>query len=286
MRVSLEEGRLGSLLVILAACLWGTTGIGAKLSYGFGATPEGILSLRLALMIPMYIALSVLRRTNFGNHAVVAVLGVAVMGPFQLTYYYAIKYVGASTASLILYTYPVLVAFLSRYFLGEALTARTYIALALSVVGAALVSFGNLGYDPLGLALAAASSFLFALYIVASRTALLRGAGPDVLAIGTAAWASLPVYTFHSITRGPNLPTSKEILAIAAYLAVVVTAIAYFLYMVGMKFVGASKATILSATEPLTATILSYIIFSEPLTPLKIAGGVLIVTAVSATATT
>ncbi len=285
MRISLSGGRLGPLLVVLAACLWGTTGIGARLSYGFGATPEEILSLRLALMVPIYVALSMVRRASLSSHVIVAVIGVAVMGPFHLTYYYAVKYVGVSTASLLLYTHPVLVVFLSKFFLRENITARTYTALALSVLGATLVSFGDLGYDPLGLALAVASSIFFALYIVSSKAALLRGASPDMVAIGTAAWAFPPIYMFHSLMRGPALPTSREILAIATYLAVFVTAIAYFLYMVGMKNVGASRATVLSTAEPLTATILSHIIFSEPITLLKISGSVLIVTAVLVIAT-
>lgn len=280
MKILTSDDRLGSFLVILAACLWGTTGIGARLSYSLGATPEEILSLRLAFIIPMYIALSTIRKASPSTHAVVAAIGVTTVGPFLLTFYYAIKYVGVSTATLLLYTYPILVSFLSRYFLGELLTVRTYIALTLSVLGAILVSFGDLSYNPLGLALAVTSSIFYALYIVASRAALLRGANPDVVAIGTTAWAFIPIYISHSLTKGPALPTSKEVLAIAIYLAIFVTAIAYFLYMTGMKIIGASKAAILATAEPLTATVLSHIIFSEPLTPLKIFGGILIATAV------
>ncbi|MEM4018512.1 MAG: hypothetical protein QXW46_07140, partial [Sulfolobales archaeon] len=51
----------GVVFVVLAASLWGTTGIGAKISYGFGVGPEGILTLRLTLTIPAYMALLVRR---------------------------------------------------------------------------------------------------------------------------------------------------------------------------------------------------------------------------------
>jgi drug/metabolite transporter (DMT)-like permease len=50
--------------------------------------------------------------------------------------------------------------------------------------------------------------------------------------------------------------------------------------MRGLRGVRASVATVLSTAEPLTATALSYLLFGEPLTPLKTCGGGLILLAV------
>ncbi|MEM2197212.1 MAG: DMT family transporter, partial [Sulfolobales archaeon] len=143
----------GVVFVVLAASLWGTTGIGAKISYGFGVGPEGILTLRLALTIPAYMALLV-RRSVRGISTSVVAIGLLVLGPYHILYYYAIMYAGVSTASLILYIHPVLVAVLSKYVLKEPAIKRTYIALPFSVLGAALVSLDEVSFNAIGIVLA------------------------------------------------------------------------------------------------------------------------------------
>ncbi|MEM4435172.1 MAG: DMT family transporter, partial [Sulfolobales archaeon] len=173
----------GVVFVVLAASLWGTTGIGAKISYGFGVGPEGILTLRLTLTIPAYMALLVRRSVRRISTSVVAI-GFLVLGPYHILYYYAIMYAGVSTASLILYTHPVLVAVLSKYVLKEPAIKRTYIALPFSVLGAALVSLDEVSFNAIGIVLAILSSVLFSLYVVLSKLAMERGVKPDEIALG------------------------------------------------------------------------------------------------------
>jgi DME family drug/metabolite transporter len=271
-------GYLGSYaLVLVAASIWGTTGVAARYSFDLGASPEGILLLRLALVAPAYLYLVLGRRRV--SPWVVA-LGTLVLGPYHVVYYNAVKLVGVSTASLLLYTHPVVVALISKPVLGEPLDTYTALALASAVSGAAMVSFGDVRIDPLGLALAAASSTLFALYVVLSKKALASGVEPEELALGTSAWA-LPTVALAYLARGaPGDLLNPYVVAAALYLALVVTVLAYVLYMRGLRGVRASVATVLSTAEPLTATALSYLLFGEPLTPLKACGGGLILLAV------
>ncbi|MEM4985754.1 MAG: EamA family transporter [Sulfolobales archaeon] len=270
----------GVVFVVLAASLWGTTGIGAKISYGFGVGPEGILTLRLTLTIPAYVALLV-RRSVRRISISVAAIGLLVLGPYHILYYYAIMYAGVSTASLILYTHPVLVAVLSKYVLKEPAIKRTYIALPFSVLGAALVSLDEVSFNAIGIVLATLSSVLFSLYVVLSKLAMERGVKPDEIALGSSPWA-LPTILLFQVVRGFNWVSAVrlEVIIVAVYLALVVSIIAYLLYMKGMKVVGAARATILSTAEPLTATAMSVLLFGEPMNIVKAVGGLLIVTAV------
>lgn len=279
MKYSQPSGLSGVLLVVLAASFWGTTGVAAKLSYSLGTSPEGILTLRLALTAPIYIAYLLRGPMKLSREAVA--IGLAVLGPYHIAYYYSITYVGVSTASLLLYTHPVIVALLSKRVLGESLTARTYVALTLSVIGAILVSLGEVYFSVEGISLAVLSSILFSLYVVLSKIAMNRGVRPGELALGTSLWA-LPTILVFQISRGFNWikAVGLEVVAIAIYLALIVTALAYFLYMKGLKAIGAARATIVSTAEPLTATAASLMIFAECITPLKAVGGLLIIAAV------
>lgn len=271
----------GGLLVVTAASLWGTTGVAAKISYGFGMSPEGILTLRLALTIPIYAALILAKSPSKPSLAVV-VIGLLVLGPYHILYYYSILYIGVSTASLLLYTHPVVVSVLSRFVIKEALSKRTYAALAISVAGATLISLGEISFSAVGIALAASSSILFSLYVVLSKLAMEAGVRPDEVALGSSPWA-LPAVLVFQASKGFGWAAivGVEVMAVAVYLALVVSTLAYLLYMRGLKVVGAARATILSTAEPLTATAISTILFGEPVTVLKTLGGGMIVAAVA-----
>ena len=269
---------LGSYtLVLVAASIWGTTGVAARYSFDLGVSPEGILLLRLVLVTPGYLYLVLLRPSI---SLWVVALGALLLGPYHVAYYNAVRYVGVSTASLLLYTHPVLVALASKPLLGEGLDRRTALAIASAVSGATMVSFGDLSVDPVGLLLATASSALFSLYVVLSKKALTSGVKPEELALGTSTWA-LPTVALAYLARGVSDDLlNPYVLAVGLYLALVVTILAYILYMRGLRRVRASVATVLSTAEPLTATALSYVLFGESATPLKACGGGLILLAV------
>lgn len=55
-------------------------------------------------------------------------------------------------------------------------------------------------------------------------------------------------------------------------LAVFASSLAYFLFMIGTKNIGVSKATIFTYLIPIFTALLSYLIFKEHFTLIKIAG--------------
>ncbi len=273
-------GLKGVVYLALAASLWGTTGIAAKISFALGMSPEGILTLRLALTAPIY-AVYLLGMSPGRPSRAAALIGLLVLGPYHVAYYYSVMYVGASTASLLLYTHPVLVAIASRYALGEVLGTEARAALLLSVSGAVLVSLGDLEFNPVGVALALTSSALFSAYVVLSRLSLVRGVEPGELALGTSVWALPTLIALQALSGFEWVERlGLEVMVVALYLALAVTATAYVLYMRGLRLIGAARATIVSTVEPLTATVLATALFAEPLTILKAVGGGLIVASV------
>ncbi len=276
---------VGVAYAAAAACLWGTTGIAAKISFGLGMSPAGILTLRLALTLPVYAAYLLGASPRRPSKAAAAI-GLLVLGPYHIAYNYSVMLVGASTASLLLYTHPVFVAVASRFALGETLGTGARIALLLSVSGAALVSLGEVELDPAGAVLALVSSALFSAYVVLSRLSLERGVRPGEMALGTSAWALPTLLAFQAFTGFEWVERLRpEVVAVALYLALAVTAVAYALYMRGLKLIGAARTTIVSTAEPLTATALASALFAEPLTLLKAVGGGLIVASVILVAT-
>lgn len=103
----------------------------------------------------------------------------------------ATRFTLAIYAQLIYLMTPFIVAFLSRAVLGERLPRHTFKALSLSLLGAFLILSGNLTTstvsaassrnDHLGIALAIASSFFLALYMIVTRRTARRKAPGEAL---------------------------------------------------------------------------------------------------------
>lgn len=272
--LSMGANCLSILLIVIATIIWGTTGVVAKYCFNMGVSPEELLVLRLGLTVPFYLYYA-LRR---GVEARTLLLGLLLLGPYHIVYFNAINMIGVSTTVLLFYTYPVIVAIASMITLNEEMGIGEVAALILSITGSSLTSLGELSLNPMGVALALLSSLLYAAYIVYSKKILVEGEDPLGVALGSSTGALVPVLLAY-ISRGAHVEgfLRPSVIMSSLYLSLVVTILGYLLYMKGLRSTNASIASMLSSMEPFTATILSTLIFHEPLTLAKITGGALII---------
>ncbi|MEM4436866.1 MAG: EamA family transporter [Thermosphaera sp.] len=284
MRKNLAD--INASFIMMAGFLWGTTGVVARLGFQLGVLPELLLFYRLMLTLPFYIF--VLYSNDFQRDKIVkvAMIGFFLLGPFHISYYYAVERVGVSTAAILLYTHPVVATFFSWLILKEGLSKINLLFLAPSVTGAILICAEGFVSEPQGFIWGLSSSLFFALYIVFSKKLMNEGVKPIETGMGGSAWA-LPFVTIFCLLNGRcdfSRIMEVRVFIISFYLAFFVTVLAYYLYMLGLKKIKTSWAVIASTIEPLTATILSRIIYSEELTLMKGLGGFLILTGVVAMA--
>jgi len=137
----------------------------ARFAYGSGVSPITLLFLRFAFAAPVMLALATLRgvRMPAGRaFAALAALGGVIYVVQALCYFTALTQAPASLVALILYLYPVLVAVGATLVYHEPFTASRGVALALALVGAALVIGREKGGTPVGVALAMAAATVYA----------------------------------------------------------------------------------------------------------------------------
>lgn len=291
--VARARSRRGLLCILLAAVLWGTVGIGIKAvisSSGAGALSVGFL--RMALSVPFLLVGS---RCALGYWNVpgpgrglgaLGVIGV-MMAVYQVAYVLAIARVGVAVAVLVtICTAPLIVALLSAVLLREAPTRRLLAALALALLGTALLIGrpDRLAVSHLraaeGIALALAAAAAYAVVVLAGRRLPadqhpLSAAGCG-FAIGSA--ALLPFLP----ADGATLAYSLENWAILIYLGAVPTALAYGLFLAGLRSTSATVAATATLLEPLTSTLLAVLLFGERLGSWGALGGVLLLGAILA----
>jgi DME family drug/metabolite transporter len=275
------------VLIGLAAVSWGTTGSVTTVLVaraGAGALVIGAARMLIGailLLIAAWWAAGSLR-VDRADRGRCVVLGLC-MAAFQATYFSAVTLVGIAIAALIaICGAPLLITALAAVALGERLTARVGAALALGVVGTALLIVGPRAAADVstrfvaGVLLALCASLAYALYVVVAKATLARTAPLPLAAanFGIAALALAPVLA--GADAGRQVALSWPWLL---YLGAVTTAGAYAIYTIGLRDVPASAAGIASLTEPLTATLLGVLLFGERLGATGILGAVLLFTA-------
>ena len=285
-----SSAALGGLLVIVAGCLWGCTGlfVGRVKSAGVNAMElvemRGILT--ALLMLPLILCIDrKLLRIRLKDLWCFIGSGVLSVLFFNFCYYNTITTSGMAIAAVLLYTSPIFVMLMSLLLFRERMTVRKVTSLLLTVVGCVLVS-GILTeggtFTPKGLLMGIGAGFGYALYSIFSRYALQRGYHPMTItfytfllsAVGGVFFTDFELIATSSATYGWDLW-----LPLVAYV-VVGTIGAYLLYTAGLKHIDNSKASVMAAVEPACATLLQIVVLGVMPDAFTLVGIVLVLGAI------
>lgn len=276
----------GILLAAGGASLWG--GSGAAAQYLFSQTSistSWLVAVRLFFAgivltgISLLKARSQVRRIVTNKHHLIWLIAFALFGMLnsQLTYFLAVDYSNAPTATVIQYLQPVFII------LWLSLTQRQWprridcISIVVALVGTFLLvtggHIGTLALTPAAIFWGVWCAVAAALYTLLPRPLLVQF---DALAVcGIAMLFSgicmLPEMLLHHV---PSLTVFDWSLVI--YIVIFGTMFSYTMFLQSMRYVNASVTGILSAFEPLVATFLAVTFLGTRLTGAAIIGSLLI----------
>jgi drug/metabolite transporter (DMT)-like permease len=279
------------LFCLASAAAFGVMGVLGKLAYEEGATVGTLLATRFVLAAAVFWLLLVcagrvgdLRALSRRDLGFAVGLGAVVYGAQAGCAFAALERLDASLFSLLLYTFPVLVTVAAVALGRDPARRRTAFALLLASSGLVLVLAGAAAgaLDPLGTVLALGAAVIYSAYILGSEGVASR-LGPLVLSTLLCTGAATTL-TFASLAAGdlaPGRVSAPGYLWLGG-LAVVSTVGAIALFFAGLRRVGPTAASILSTLEPVVTVALAFVIFRESLSPMQLAGGGLVLSAVLA----
>ena len=173
--------REGFLWIIFAAAGFSFTPTLVKLVYQHSNfEPMDIAIWRFLLAVPIIWALVLLRRRPAGESAretmpIAQLLTIGlIVSAAVLAAFFALERLPGSTYVVLLYSYPAMVALLSRL-MGEKIKAKTWLALALALIGVALTvpdQWTAESADAVGVALALLNAAILAVYYLLARRVL------------------------------------------------------------------------------------------------------------------
>ncbi len=194
-------------------------------------------------------------------------------------YFSAIKFIALAVAITLLYTYPAFVALFSALFLGERLTGGRLGAIALTLVGSALVAqvyqADLIRLNLRGILFGLGTGLSMAAYTILGKRAMARYT-----------WCTVVLYAFAAGGFFLALGSGPRLMAAASYplvawlwilgLTLIPSLGGYALYTLGLRDLPASQASVIATWEVVTAALLGWLIFGESLAPAQYLGAALV----------
>jgi drug/metabolite transporter (DMT)-like permease len=274
-----------TVLVAASACCFGAISIFTLIATGAGATLPMLLAARFAIATAALLALV------GGPHAMrlprsraVPLIAIGGVGQVLVTWFglSALRYVPAATAAFLFYTYPAWVTLTAVARRTERLSRRRLLALTLALVGVALMvgSPWSGRLDGTGVALALAAAVVYAAYIPLLGRAQ-AGIAPAV-ASGWVSGAAGAIYLVAGALTGTLIGPADALRAWGAItgLALISTVAGFVLFLRGLQVLGPVRTAIISTIEPFCTALLAAVVLGQRLSPLTLAGGLLIAGAV------
>jgi len=269
----LTDRQKGTLFIIGAALLWSSGGIGIK------AVPDS--ALKVAFYRSLFAAnglLVLLGRDTWGRRRWKSTPGflaaIVSYAACLTTFVVATKWTTAANAIFLQYAGAIWVLVLSPIVLHEPMRRRDVIAIATALAGMALFFVGKFETRGMaGNAMALLSSIFFAALILALRRE--HDAAESSVTWGNVFTAAV---LFPFVANDLHL-TMKSFLVLAG-LGVFQIAMAYMLFVRGLKYVTATQASLTGMLEPVANPIWVLLFLGETPSLFAVTGGIVVLAAI------
>lgn len=271
----------GVFLIFLSAFGFGLMPIFALYAYRGGVNLSTLLFLRFTIaalcffahLISSHTCIRVRRREMAGLFA----MGTVLYAMQSTLYFSAVRYIPASLAALILYLYPVIVAFLSVVVDKESWSWKMVAPAVLSLIGIAVVLGAPLDrLDGFGVLLAFGAALVYSIYIIMGRRILVQ-VSPVVTSAFISAFAALSFLIYGGLTHSLVFDLPMPTWLVIAGIVIFSTVLAMATFFAGMNIVGPTRASILSTIEPVITIGFSALLLGEKLSWGQGAGAVLVI---------
>jgi drug/metabolite transporter (DMT)-like permease len=283
-----------------AAVIWGVNGAVSKTILSTGVPSERLAQVRslgAALGLVAILAVTVPRRLRLTRREVpyLIAFGVGGLAFVQWFYFLAIHRLDIGVALLIEYLAPLLVAIWARFAYHEPVRRRIWTALALALIGLALIVNlfgGGASLSTAGVLFAFSGAFAYALYVLLAEH-VVGGRDPvSLLAWGflfaSVFWAVLvPWWSFpaHAFTESTSLhghlhAVHLRVWVLAMWMIVLGTIAPFFLLVSALRHLPATRVGIVAMLEPVAGALIAWVWLGETFGGIQLIGALVVLAAI------
>jgi DME family drug/metabolite transporter len=269
-----NELQTGTLAILFASILWGTTGTAASFAPDLSPLAIGAFSMSVGGLMQAGLAY---RKILFAfdkllqNKKLLAVSALA-LAVYPLAFYSSMKLSGVAIGTVVsIATAPFFSALLECLISKKNnINKRWLTSFAIGVVGIGLLVFSesssaNESGDDLkllGIALGLLAGLCYAIYSWATKALIDKGIKSQAAMgsiFGLGAMLLLPTLWF----TGENLFSSQINVLVISYLTLIPQCLGYIAFSFGLRHVTASSANLLTLFEPVVAAVLAVCVVGE-----------------------
>ena len=194
-------------------------------------------------------------------------------------------YIPSSVATTINFLYPLGVAIVMTLFFREKNSVWLLVAILISLVGVALLSWGDIGGPQsdraiVGVGFAGATVLTYTIYIVGVKKSRISRLDPMIQAFYVLLFSACFFLVYALSTTGAPLPGKWHLWQNLLLLALVPTVVSNLTLVLAIKEIGSTMTSILGSMEPLTAVLVGVLHSGEKFGLDSASGLILIITAV------
>jgi len=277
----------GTILIIITAVCFGVAAPAAKIAYGEGANPVLVLAVRFSTAAVILWIYTIIRKRgriaklSKRQLAILFTTGGIVYFATTILYYNAIIYIPVSLHVIIFNVYPLLINIFSAAVLKEKISRKQLTALLGGFGGIVMMVWSPEIYiNWLGVLLSFLSALGNGCYVLMVGNKSIEELDSITVTtyITTSAAVSFVIAGF--VTNGLDAHVSLKGLLAVLFVAIFSTVVATITLYLGVKKIGASKASIISNFEPVVGALLGILLLKEKLTSLQVVGAILIIISV------
>jgi drug/metabolite transporter (DMT)-like permease len=272
------------LFALISASFYGLNIVYARMASFAGASGSAIVVYRVLLMLILVGIAAVVMRKSLAmareERGIMLLLGVstALVGVCYLS---SVAFIPVTVAAVVFYTFPIFIVLASPFVEGTRLTPSLLGVAAVAMIGVVMVvgpAFG--GLDWRGLALALGASVATATQFFAAARCRKTGVIAKVFWIHVLV---LPTAALIGLAAGQLTPPSTLTVApFAVGMTIGGYVVGFMLQVLALGRITAVAAGIIYCTEPVVAAMSSALLLGETLSPLQMAGGALVLSAIVA----
>ena len=285
-------------MYLVAALLFGLNGVIAKAALNAGLDPMPLVQLRNAgamVLLVLYIALRHPSRFRVSRRELPFLItyGVVAFTLVQYLYFLTISKLNVGIGTLLAFVAPVLVALWLKFGRGQSVSSRIWIAIALTLVGLAMVAqvWDGFTLDTVGVVAGLLCAVALAVYWLLGESGQRNRDAVSLTMWGfvfaSVAWAVIsPWWNFPwqvlIVTAEPLMEGASglPIWALMTWGVVMGTIVPFLLVLGSLRRIGSQRAGIVGTTEPLWAGLIGFILLGETFAGAQIIGALIVLAGV------
>ncbi len=266
--------QLGTLSILFASTLWGTTGTAASLAPDVSALAIGAFSMGIGGFMQACLSAKSLKRDfrKVVHKKKTLLVSIIALATYPLAFYSSMRFAGVDIGTVVsISTAPFFSALLECLFSrNQTITKRWMMSFAIGVIGITLLLASESSANSLfdhdmkhwGVLLGLLAGLTYAIYSWGVKAMIDHGIESQT-AMGSVFGIGGVLLLPTLFITGDNLFASSTNTTVMLYMALIPMGLGYVAFGFGLRFVTASGASILTLFEPVIAAALAVAIVGE-----------------------